>query len=71
MRQLIAIRRQAASRRNPRCERPVRVRTGDCATVAYPTDCPKRAFELPIPHGWKDALGDAGEATPPVAGIAV
>jgi hypothetical protein len=39
----------AASRcRNPRCERPVRAQTGACATVAYPTDCPKRAFEFPM-----------------------
>lgn len=38
-----------ASRRNPRCERPARARSGACATAAYSTDWPKRAFELPIP----------------------
>ncbi|ENV9554597.1 hypothetical protein P6Z79_006607, partial [Pseudomonas aeruginosa] len=34
--------------RNPTHRRPIRAQNGACATAAYPADCPKRAFELPI-----------------------
>ena len=44
-----ALSRCAAPRcRNPTHRRPIRAQNGACATTAYPADCPKRAFELPI-----------------------
>ncbi|MEJ1250650.1 hypothetical protein, partial [Denitratimonas tolerans] len=38
---------------------------GACATAAYPADCPKRAFELPIRFhlqpSWRDRVFEEGD----------
>jgi len=64
--------------RNPTHRRPIRAQNGACATAAYPADCPKRAFELPIRQtcivhlirnsldyaGWKDRKALAAAIKP-------